>query len=104
VREGADAIITFVFKGPTLHGPVTVNYSVGGNAVLNTDFTLSGTPGMVIIPADTASASITLHAITDNVNEGGGEVAKVFVEPGSGYEVPTQQDAKRVSILIVDPP
>jgi hypothetical protein len=105
VREGGeDAIITFSYKGPTLHPAVTVNYSVGGNAVLNTDFTLSGTPGMVTIPADTTSASITLHAIPDNVKEGGGEVAKVFIAPGTGYEVPTQQDAMRVSILILDPP
>ena len=29
--------------------------------------------------------------------------AKVFVEAGTGYDVPTQQDAKRVSVIIVDP-
>jgi hypothetical protein len=103
MHEGADAIITFHFKGPLSHGPITVNYSTGGNATLDTDYTLTGTPGSVVIPADGTSATITLHAISDNVKEGNGEAAKVFVEPGTGYEVPNQIDASRVSILILDP-
>jgi hypothetical protein len=103
MHEGADAIITFQFKGPLNHGPITVNYSTGGNATLNTDYTLTGTPGMVVIPANGTSATITMHAVSDNVKEGNGEAAKIFVEPGSGYEVPNQQDAMRVSILILDP-
>jgi len=103
VREGNDVVITFTFRGSTTHSAITVNYSVGGTATLNTDFTLSGTPDHVIIPANAASASITLHANTDSVNEPNGETAKLLVEPGSGYEVPTQVDAKRVSILILDP-
>ncbi|MFL6516367.1 MAG: hypothetical protein ACJ8M1_15210 [Chthoniobacterales bacterium] len=100
---GADAIITFHYKGPTSHGAVTVNYSTGGNAVLNTDYTLTGTPGTVVIPANGTTATIVLHAIPDNVKEGGGEVVKIFVEAGTGYEVPAQTDASRVSILILDP-
>jgi hypothetical protein len=102
VREGNDAVITFVVKGGTNHGPITVNYSVGGNATLNTDYTLSGTPGQVVIPANAFFASITLHSIADTVAEPNGEAAKIFVEPGNFYEVPAQQDAKRVSVLIVD--
>jgi hypothetical protein len=103
LQEGADAIITFHFKGPLSHPDITVNYSTGGNATLGTDYTLSGTPGMVVIPADGTSASITLHAIPDNVKEANGEAAKIFVEPGTGYEVPNQLDAMRVSLLILDP-
>lgn len=103
VHEGGDAIITFSFKGPLTHPPITVNYSTGGNAILDTDYTLSGTPGMVVIPANGTSAAITLHAIPDNVKEANGEAAKIFVEPGTGYEVPNQKDAARVSILILDP-
>ncbi|MFL6513561.1 MAG: hypothetical protein ACJ8M1_00895 [Chthoniobacterales bacterium] len=102
VREGGDVIITFTVRGGTNHGPLTVNYSVGGNATLNTDFTLSGTPGHVVIPANAFAASITMHAIADTVSEPNGEAVKIFVEPGSFYDVPTQLDAKRVSILIQD--
>lgn len=102
VKEGNDVVITFKFRGPTTHPAITVNYSVGGNAELNVDYTLSGTPGQVVIPANTESASITLHAIDDSMRETDGEAAKVFVEAGSGYDVPDQKDAKRVSVLIVD--
>jgi len=103
VREGNDALIAFTFKPALTHPAITVNYSVSGNALLNTDYTLSGTPGQVVIPANTASATITLHALTDSVKEANGEAAKIVVEPGTGYSVPGQIDAKRVSILILDP-
>jgi hypothetical protein len=103
VREGgADATITFTFRGPTTHSAITVNYATGGSATLNTDYTLSGTPGMVVIPANTASASITLHAPADTVKETNPEVAKITVLPGTGYDVPTQTDAMRVVISILE--
>jgi hypothetical protein len=102
VQEGSDVIVTFTFKPGVTHPDITVNYSVGGTAVLNTNYTLSGTPGQVVIPANTASASITLHALNDNKVEPNGLAAKLFVQPGTGYDVPSQQDAKRVVIFIVD--
>ena len=103
VREGNDAIITFRYKGLPLHSDIAVNYSVGGNAVLNGDYTLSGVPGQVIIPSTSDSASIVLHAVVDNLGEGHGEAAKIFVEPGAGYDVPTQKDGQRISIEITSP-
>ena len=102
VREGKDVIITFTFKGPTTHSAITVNYSTGGTATLNTDYTLSGTPGMVVIPANTATATITLHAIADTLNETNPENAKIVVQPGTGYDVPAQPDAMRVVISILE--
>jgi hypothetical protein len=70
---------------------------------LNTDYTLTGTPGQVTIPANVASATITLHSLTDTVKEPNGEAAKIFVAPGTGYLVPSQLDAKRASVFIKDP-
>lgn len=102
VKEGTDAIITFTFRGPATHGAITVNYTTGGTARLNTDYTLSGTPGQVVIGANAATATITLHAIADTVNETNGEVAKIFVAPGTGYIVPSQPDAKRVNVTITE--
>lgn len=103
VREGNDVTITFTVKGATTHPAFNVNYSVAGNATLNTDYTLSGTPGVVTIPANALSASITLHSIADTVKEPNGEAAKIVLQPGTGYDLPAQDDAKRVSIIIVDP-
>jgi hypothetical protein len=103
MHEGGDAVVTFTYKGPLSHPPITVNYSTGGNAVLDTDYSISGTPGMVVIAADSSMTTITLHAISDNVKEPNGEAAKIFLEAGTGYEVPNQKDASRVSILILDP-
>jgi hypothetical protein len=102
VREGSDATITFTWKGGTTHPAITVNYSVNGTAVLNTNYTLSGTPGQVVIPANAFTASITFHAINDNKAEPNGLTAKIVIAPGTGYVVPGQLDAKRVSVLILD--
>jgi hypothetical protein len=104
VTEGQDSTITFSVR-PTgaTHANLTVNYTVGGNATLGSDFTLTGTAGQVSIPSTAGSATITLHSLTDTVKEPNGEAAKIFVAPGTGYDVPTQTDAKRVSVLIVDP-
>jgi hypothetical protein len=98
VREGKDATITFT-ANPTTHPQITVNYSTAGSATFNTDYSLSGTPSQVVIPVDQASASITLHAITDTVKEPAGETAKVMIEPGSGYQV---SPTPRTSVLILD--
>jgi hypothetical protein len=104
VTEGQDSTITFsVRPAGTTHSALTVNYSVGGNATLNTDYTLSGTPGQVPIPATSDTATVTLHSLTDTVKEPNGEAAKIFVAPGTGYDVPTQIDAKRATVIIVDP-
>jgi hypothetical protein len=97
VHEGRDAIITFT-ANPATHPHFTVNYSTLGTATLNTDYTL--TPSTVDFAPNQASVSITLHANNDSVDEGGGETAKVQIEPGAGYQVST---SPRVSILILDP-
>jgi hypothetical protein len=86
LREGHDAVITFAVS-PATHGPITVAYSTLGTASLNTDYTLSGTPGQVVIGLNQSSVSIDLHALTDAVKEGNGETARVVIAPGSGYAV-----------------
>jgi hypothetical protein len=100
VREGADATITFS-TNQAIHPAITVNYSTLGTATLNTDYTLSGTPGMVVIPANVSSVNIVLHSIMDTVREGDGETARILVEPGTGYQVPGG-DNKSTKVLILD--
>lgn len=103
LREGADATITFSVN-QAIHPAITVNYSTAiGTATLNVDYTLSGTPGMVVIPANAPSATILLHSIVDSVRESDGETARILIEPGTGYQVPAG-DNKRTSVLILDRP
>ena len=102
VREGNDVLIGFAWKGPATHPAITVNYEVGGTAVLNTNYTLSGTPGVAVIPANGLTTTVTLHSINDNKAEPNGLSVKVLVDPGTGYNVSSQPDAKRVVILILD--
>ena len=56
------AFIVALDPGPAAQ-PVTVNYSMSGSASLDTDYTLSGTPGEVTIPEGRSSARVILHAL-----------------------------------------
>ena len=56
------AFIVALDPGPAVV-PVTVNYSMSGSAILGTDYTLSGVPGQVTIPAGQSSARVILHAL-----------------------------------------
>ena len=60
--------------------PVTVNYSMSGGASLGTDYTLSGTPGQVTIPAGQSSARVILRA-RKKVNK----AATMTLTNGPGY-------------------
>ena len=62
-----------------------VNYSMSGKATLGSDYTMSGTPGQVIIPAGSNVGTVTLSAIVDNVKEKKAETAIMTLQSGSGY-------------------
>jgi hypothetical protein len=105
LHEGADSTITFSTNFAD-HPDLTVIYStVDGNptATFGIDYTLSGPPNMVVIPANQSSASIGLHAFQDSMRERNGETAVITVEDGGGYIVPANKGARRVVILILDP-
>ena len=101
LREGSDSTITFS-TNQSVHPDIPIFYSVSGTATLNVDYTLSQTSGQVVIPANQSSASILLHSIPDSVSEPNGEAAKILLQPHSGYQVPANNDANRVVILILD--
>ena len=52
-----------VTASPVNSQPVTVFYTISGNAVYGTDYTLDGSPGQIVIPAGNSTASIPLHAL-----------------------------------------
>jgi len=70
---------------------------MSGKATQGSDYTLSGTPGQVTIPAGQSSAVVTLNALTDNVKEKS-ETATMTLQPGTGYKV-SQHNTATVSIL-----
>jgi hypothetical protein len=80
VKKGQKAaFIVALDPGPAVQ-PVTVNYSMSGSAALDTDYTLSGTPGQVTIPAGQSSARVVLRALR-SVKKG----ATMTLRPGPGY-------------------
>jgi hypothetical protein len=87
VSEGNNATFNFLATQPPIQ-PITVHYSVSGKAQLNVDYTLSGPPGQVQIPAGQHSAPLTLHALTDTVREKKESVV-ITITPGTGYVFPT---------------
>jgi hypothetical protein len=81
----------------TINRPLTVNYTMSGTATQGDDYTLSGTPGEVTIPAGQSSATVTLTAkqgATSSTNE----EAKMTLQPGQGYRLGTNSEA---SVLIL---
>ena len=90
VTEGQSA--DFVISVSVPHPDVTVNYSMSGKAQLGVDYTLSGTPGQVFVPANQSSAAVTLHALNDNSKEKA-EKATMTLQGGSGYTVASPSQA-----------
>jgi len=80
VRKGHNAAFIVALDGVPATQPVTVNYSMGGSAVLGTDYTLSGPPGQVTIPAGQTFATVILHA-QRNVKKN----AIMTLRPGPNY-------------------
>jgi hypothetical protein len=67
---------------------------MSGKAMLGSDYTMSGTPGQVTIPAGQTSGSVTLSALIDNVKEKK-ETAVMTLQPGSGYDFPSNGKKKK---------
>jgi hypothetical protein len=97
VAEGGNATL-IVSCSPVSPQPLTVFYTVGGSAQLGTDYTLSGLPGQVVIPAGQASATITLHALNDVVTERR-ENVRFKLSAGAGYKLP-RRGATSVTITL----
>ena len=98
VHEGASVTLTFSVKQAT-HPALTVHYTTAGSATLNTDYTLSGTAGSVVIPANAASATVDLTAIVDTVKEANGESAKIIISDDPAYQVSGTKGKVGITIL-----
>jgi hypothetical protein len=85
---GKNGTATFTIKlDKSASQDITVNYAMSGNAMLNSDYTLSGTPNQVTILAGQTSATVTLTVTTTKTK--GNEKATMTLKPGSGYQLPS---------------
>src|SRR5947207_12710024 len=102
ILEGESTTLVFS-KAVNPSQPVTVNYAMGGTAVLGTDYIVSGTPGHVTIPAGAVSASVTLTTLTDNVFPEPNETVVITLRGGAGYSLPkAKKKARKPTVTIVD--
>jgi Ca2+-binding RTX toxin-like protein len=97
-EDGANNLVyTFAREGSTA-ASLTVNFSVGGTATFNTDYTQTGaatftaSTGTVTIPAGSSTATVTLDPTTDTTVEAN-ETAILTVVTGASYDVGTPASA-----------
>ncbi|WP_253852449.1 beta strand repeat-containing protein, partial [Microcystis aeruginosa] len=80
-------VYTFTRSGVTTN-PLTVNYTLGGTATLNTDYTRTGTTNTVTFVAGSATATVTVDPTADTTVESD-ETVILTLTSGTGYTVGT---------------
>jgi len=85
VGRGGSAIYTLTRLGGNATAAVTVNYAMTGRAILGRQYTLSGSPGQVTIPAGASSADVTLTVLSSPRKRP--KPATMLLMPGSTYNL-----------------
>jgi hypothetical protein len=83
----SNLVYTFTRSGVTTN-PLTVNYTLGGTATLNTDYTRTGTTNTVTFAAGSSTATVTVDPTADTTIESNETVA-LTLTAGTGYTVGT---------------
>jgi hypothetical protein len=91
ISEGETATYT-VTSSSTFTLSINVGYDKSGTATNGTDYTLSGRPNQVRIPAGQSSAVVTLTSQLDQVTEGT-ETAIMTLQRGRGYRLSRNKQA-----------
>ncbi|REJ44056.1 MAG: hypothetical protein DWQ54_00415 [Microcystis flos-aquae TF09] len=84
-------IYTFTRSGLTTNS-LTVNYTLGGTATLNTDYTRTGTNNTVTFAAGSSTATVTVDPTADTTVEPN-ETVILTLAAGTGYTVGTPNAA-----------
>ncbi|CCI16601.1 hypothetical protein MICAF_2090001 [Microcystis aeruginosa PCC 9807] len=84
-------IYTFTRNGVTTN-PLTVNYTLGGTATLNTDYTRTGTNNTVTFAAGSSTATVTVDPTADTIVEPN-ETVILTLATGTGYTIGTPNAA-----------
>jgi hypothetical protein len=93
IRSGGSATFTISASAPAA-GSITVAYNMGGSAILNKHYSLSGTPGQVTIPSGANSANVTLTVLTIGTTA---KTATMTLQSGTGY-TPSSPTSASVSM------
>ena len=80
-------VYTFTRSGVTTNA-LTVNYTLGGTATLNTDYTRTGTTNTVTFAANSSTATVTVDPTADTTVESD-ETVILTLATGTGYTVGT---------------
>jgi Ca2+-binding RTX toxin-like protein len=80
-------VYTFTRSGVTTNA-LTVNYTLGGTATLNTDYTRTGTTNTVTFAAGSSTATVTVDPTADTTVESD-ETVILTLATGTGYTVGT---------------
>nr|CAO89962.1 unnamed protein product [Microcystis aeruginosa PCC 7806] len=80
-------VYTFTRSGVTTDA-LTVNYTLGGTATLNTDYTRTGTNNTVTFAANSTTAKVTVDPTPDTIVEPNETVA-LTLATGTGYTIGT---------------
>ncbi|MCZ8243753.1 MAG: hypothetical protein O9323_18840, partial [Microcystis sp. LE19-131.1A] len=80
-------VYTFTRSGVTTN-PLTVNYTLGGTATLNTDYTRTGTNNTVTFAAGSSTATVTVDPTADTTVESN-ETVILTLAAGTGYTIGT---------------
>ncbi|WP_049897881.1 DUF4347 domain-containing protein, partial [Microcystis aeruginosa] len=83
----ANLIYTFTRSGVTTNA-LTVNYTLGGTATLNTDYTRTGTTNTVTFAANSATATVIVDPTPDTTAESN-ETVILTLASGTGYTIGT---------------
>ncbi|WP_233271344.1 Calx-beta domain-containing protein [Microcystis aeruginosa] len=84
-------VYTFTRSGVTTNA-LTVNYTLGGTATLNTDYTRTGTTNTVTFAAGSSTATVTVDPTADTTVESD-ETVILTLATGTGYTVGTPNAA-----------
>ena len=82
---------------------MTVNFNLTGTATLNSDYTIDHTTN-VTIPANQASATVTVTRMDDTLIEGGNETVVLTLTSGSGYAIDSTKYTGSVNVIDDDLP
>ncbi|WP_272481214.1 beta strand repeat-containing protein, partial [Microcystis aeruginosa] len=89
VTEDGTTNLTYTFtRSGVTTNPLTVNYTIGGTATLNTDYTRTGTTNTVTFAANSTTATVTVDPTADTTVESD-ETVILTLASGTGYTVGT---------------
>ena len=93
-EDGTTNLAYFFYRDGVTTNALTVNYTVGGTATLNTDYTqtgaasFNGTTGTVTFAANANNATVTIDPTVDNIADPD-ETVTLTLASGTGYTVGT---------------